>query len=119
VASPFSVLGYFDPSGKGLVSSLQVLHTYARWTGLIGWVVWSLGIVGGLLAPRDVPRRLLLGGITAGGSAALFFLHAPAVLGQVPGSWGFVVLPTVVACTPLAFAKIFALSAAAGRSGNR
>jgi len=106
---------HFDPTGRGLVSSVTDMSGWAYWTLGAGWVIWVLGTIGGLIGPRDWPRRALLGGVTAGGAIALFFLHPQGRLWQSlpPGYWGQVVLPTVITCAPLAFARIPAIKVSA------
>lgn len=98
---------YVDATGKGLAASVGDLGNLSWWAASMAWVVWALGLVGSVIAPRDLPRRVLLGSVAVGGSVALFFLHPWAAPGfPVPGYWGHVVLPTVVACAPLAFARV-------------
>jgi len=75
------------------------------------WIVWLLGVIGGVVGPRDWPRRVLLAGATLGGSLALLLLHPHGVLvdGLPPGYWGELVLPTLLACSALTFAWVAGL----------
>jgi len=48
----------------------------------------------------------VLAGVAVGGLTVLFFVHPPgwSGAGAVPGYWGDIVMPTVLASVPLAFA---------------
>ena len=64
-----------------------------------------LGMYGGAIA-RDWPTRAMLAGVAVGGVVALFLVHPPGWSGSsAPGYWGDIVMPTVLACVPLAFAR--------------
>ena len=103
----YSELGHFDPTGRGLVASVAFMANFTWWGLRTAWLILALGTVGGVVGPRDWPRRVLLGGVTVGGAVALFCLHPNTVAGApIPGYWGYVVLPTVVACVPLALARM-------------
>ena len=90
-----------------MVADLELAASFAWWTVASTWVVWTLGTVGGVIAPRDWPRRVLLGGATAGSAVALFCIHPNALAGVLPpGYWGYVVFPIVFACAPLALSRV-------------
>jgi len=103
--------GHIDFSGAGLPAALRLLGIWTWWPPAEVWIVWLLGVIGGVVGPRDWPRRVLLAGATLGGSLALLLLHPHGVLvdGLPPGYWGELVLPTLLACSALAFARIAGL----------
>jgi hypothetical protein len=101
------LVAYLDPTGAGLASALAYGSVFIFWTPVASWVVWGLGVLGGVAGPWDRARRVLLGAAVLGGSAVLFLMHPTAAPGaRVPGYWGFVVLPTVIACAPLALSRL-------------
>lgn len=107
---------YFDPTGRGLVAGIAMLARDSWWMAPVAWVVWACGTVGGVLAPRDWPRRVLLGSVTVGGALAIFSLHPWTPPGYpVTGLWSAVVMPSVVACTMLVLAR----APGAGRPSKR
>ena len=97
---------YFDPTGRGLVAAVQALARYEWWAVPVAWLVWACGTVGGVVAPLDRPRRVLLGGVTVGAAVVLFCLHpAPGPGYPIPSYWSYVVMPSVIACSTLVFSR--------------
>jgi hypothetical protein len=75
------------------------------------WLLLVAGAVGSAIASKDWPTRLVLAGVAAGGLAVLFFVHPPGETnyGAAPGYWGDMIVPTTLACVPLAFAWVSAV----------
>jgi hypothetical protein len=108
-AAPGQGAAWFHPDGSGLYGALVHYADLAMLRPLVGWAVLALAVVGSLVGPRERASRALLGACVLGGVACLFFLRPPGVvdaLGTVPGYWGDLVLPTMLACVPLAFARL-------------
>ena len=98
---------WFHPDGSGLVSAVHLFANHAWMLPWFGWIFVVLGMAGSVLAPKDLPSRLMLGGVALVGPLALALLHPPgwATYG-VPGYWGDLFIPTTLACVPLAFAAL-------------
>ena len=90
--------------GSGLVAAVALLGSHAWLIMGVVWVLVLLGMAGSVLAPRDLPTRVMLSGAALVGPLVLLALHPPgsATYG-VPGYWGDLVMPTTLACVPLAF----------------
>lgn len=98
---------HFDPTGRGLAASVAGIAARAWWPPAVGWVLWALGTVGAVAVARDWATRVLLGGVAVGGALVLLVFHPAGTQGALVASyWGNIVLPTVVACCMLPFARI-------------
>jgi len=94
---------WFHPDALGLVSAMHLLAAHAWFAPAVAWLLLALGMVGSALAPRDLPTRIALMGVCLGGPLVLLVLRPPgwSTYG-VPGYWGDLIAPTILACAPLA-----------------
>ena len=99
---------WFHPDGSGLVSAVGLLATFGWLVPWLAGLLVALGIIGSVLAPKDLPSRVMLTGVALGGPLVLLLLHPPgwAHYGAAPGYWGDLVIPTTLACVPLVFAAL-------------
>ena len=95
---------WWHPDGSGLISSVSLVASHGWYAAWFAWILVVAGMIGAMLAPRDGASRVMLVGAAVIGPLALLALHPPgwATYG-VPGYWGDLVLPTTLACAPLAF----------------
>ena len=112
VTSGPSSATWFDPNGAGLVGAMFLA---SRSLSVVFFPVMALllllGMIGGAIAPRDWPSRVMLAGLAVGGPVVLYFAHPPgwSASHAAPGYWGDIVMPTVLACAPLAFVWLSAV----------
>jgi hypothetical protein len=98
---------WFHPDGSGLVSAVSLVGSHMWLVTAAVWVLVVLGMVGSVVAPHDRISRVMLVGTALLGPLVLLALHPPgwATYG-VPGYWGDLVMPTTLACVPLAFVAL-------------
>ncbi len=98
---------WFHADGSGLLSAVRLAANHAWVLPWFAWVFVLLGMAGSVLAPKDLPSRVMIVGVAVVGPLALLLLHPPgwATYG-VPGYWGDLFIPTTLACVPLAFAAL-------------
>jgi hypothetical protein len=97
---------WFHPDGSGLLGALYRYTFSVGAKPVLGVLVFALAAVGSLVAGRDMRVRLVLGGCVVGAGTILCFFHSPGttgLAGVAPAYWADIVLPTVLACAPLAF----------------
>lgn len=100
---------WLHPDGLGLVAGLTRLSRDLAVQQPVAWLLLAFAALGALLAPRERLMRVMLAGTVLGGAAVVAILHPPGVTdtpGLPPGYWLAVVLPVLLACTPLAFALL-------------
>lgn len=118
VSSPHMQSTWFSPNGLGLKAAVSLLAAHASMKAIVAWLVVVLGMIGAGVAARDWPSRIALWGVALGGPLALFFFRPPGVSTYgLPGYWGDVVMPTIVASVPLVIARLPGLSPAGAVSG--
>lgn len=98
-----SSFSWLHPDAIGLISAMHLLAAHAWFVAGAAWLLLALGMIGSVLAPKDLPSRMALMGVCLGGPLVLLVLRPPgwATYGA-PGYWGDLVTPTILACVPLA-----------------
>jgi hypothetical protein len=98
---------WWYPDGLGLVATSVAFSMTIGWPSWAGWIIVCSAVLGVCLAPRKAYERILLGGTVIGGLTALSVLHPPGqtASGLPLAYWSGVIVPVVMACVPLAFAR--------------
>jgi hypothetical protein len=107
-ATPAGGAPWFHPDGRGLVSAVFRIARMLATKTWVAWVVALVAMAGALLAPRDRAARLVLAAAAVAGPALLLFVYPSGVdlSGLAPSYWADVVVPTLLACVPLALALL-------------
>jgi hypothetical protein len=105
---------WVSANGAGLLGALKYAAVHAWVLPAVCWVLLALGAFGSVIASRDLPTRVVLGGVALGGPLALVFVHPPGetTTGVAPGYWGDMVIPVTWACTSLALTWLASRQAA-------
>ena len=95
---------WLHPDGSGLFAAVALVANHMWLVAGAAWLLVVLGMAGSLIGPRDRASRVMLAGTALLGPLVLLALHPPgwATYGA-PGYWGDLVMPTALACMPLAF----------------
>lgn len=90
--------------GSGLLAGAVRAAGLLRLPMPIAWALIGLGLLGAVLAPRTRSERIALLTTVVGGAIVLALFHPPGtgVGGLPPGYWADLVLPSILACVPLA-----------------
>ena len=109
LTGPVSRIPWLHADGKGLAASVALAALALGLSAGVMWAAWALGVVGALAVEAGRAERMLLGLAVVGGTAVLAVAHSaagPSGSGQVPGFWGMVVIPSVLACVPLVLSRL-------------
>jgi hypothetical protein len=104
---PVSAARWLHLDGSGLLGAVRLASNHMWVVAGFGAIFVILGMIGSVLAPKDLPTRLMLGGIALAGPLVLLAVRPPGTATYgAPGYWGDLVIPTTLACVPLAFALL-------------
>jgi hypothetical protein len=107
-ALPPSGFTWWHPDGLGTLSAVIRMAGFLDVALPVAVIVAVAAVVGAAMAPHDRCMRFALTAVTGGGWLALVVLRPPgaAESGLPPSYWIDVVLPSVLACAPLALVLV-------------
>lgn len=97
---------WLQPFGRPLSSGVRYAGDVMAVNPALSFALVGLGLLGSLVATRDTEKRFVLVAVAVGGTLAVSFLGPSGAVGELgltPAHWVAVVMPTVLACVPLAF----------------
>ena len=99
---------WFHPDGSGLVYAARLTQAALQWNAVAVYAAIAVCVLGALIIEGDLGTRVTLGLTCAAGVALLAIVRAPGVNADsvLAGYWGMVVVPTALACFPLAFSRL-------------
>ncbi|HEX9094451.1 MAG TPA: hypothetical protein VF902_10785, partial [Coriobacteriia bacterium] len=106
---PHGPFPWFAPDGSGLLSGLRVTAALLGVVPPVAWALLALAALGVTIVRGPLAMRLHLASVVAGGALLLALFHPPGssnVAGLVPAYWVFLVMPSMLACVPLALARL-------------
>jgi hypothetical protein len=103
-APGFSTASWFHPDGLGLLAGVDLAGIFIGWMTPAAWVLFALGAVGALAAPREPGTRIALGVTVIGSAVLMLFLRPRGIsnVGLPPAYWSNLSNPATLACVPLA-----------------
>lgn len=98
---------WFDPTWRGIHAVVATLAEVILLKAAVLWPFVVLAVVGAFAGPRDWTSRLILAAVIIGGLVAVFFARPPVTNKDIlAGYWGFTIMPTLMAATPLGLAWV-------------